>query len=163
MHTHTNGPQGRLTLQIHSPDGTQAAERRASNIVLRRGAEIVANLFAGVDEARPIDRVQVGFGTEAADVGATALTPPDDGAIDPDALDGPVASDDFAIETDAAARLVRVSIAATFAPTVDLDDVSEAGLLAGDQLYNQVVFEPVDMRVGQDITLFWEVDFPFGH
>jgi hypothetical protein len=159
----TNGPQGRMTLQIHGADGTPVAERQAGNIVLRQGAELVADLFAGVDGAGRIDRVQVGFGTEAADVGATALTTPEDGTIDPDALDSPVDTDDFAIATDAQARLVRVSIAATFAPTVDLDDVSEAGLLAGDQLYNQVVFEPVDMRVGQDITLFWEVDFPFGH
>ena len=162
MSTSTNGPRGRMTLQIRSAEGAPVAERHASNIVLRRGAEIVANLFAGVGEAGPIDRLQVGFGTEAADVGATALTPPE-GEVDPDALDSLVEADDVVIETDSSARLVRVSIAATFKPTIDLDDVSEAGLLAGQQLYNQVVFEPVDMRVGQDITLFWEVDFPFGH
>ncbi len=163
MSSSRSGLQGRMTMRIRSDEGAPVTERHASNIVLRRGAEIVAHLFAGVDGAGPIDRVQVGFGRESADVGATSLTPPEDGTIDPDALDSPVAADDFTIATDAQARLVRVSIAATFAPTVDLDDVSEAGLLAGDQLYNQVVFEPVDMRVGQDITLFWEVDFPFGH
>jgi hypothetical protein len=26
-----------------------------------------------------------------------------------------------------------------------------------------VVFEPVTLRVGQDITFFWEVDLPYGH
>jgi hypothetical protein len=158
----TKGPQGRMTLQIRSAEGAPVAERHATNIVLQRGAELVAKRFAGVTEAGPIDRVQVGFGTEAAEVGATALTPPE-GEVDPGALDSPVEADDFLIETDSSARVVRVSIAATFKPTVDLDNVSEAGLLAGQQLYNQVVFEPVDMRVGQDITLFWEVDFPFGH
>jgi len=158
----TTAPQGRMRLEIRSAGGEPLAERSGSNIVLRRGAEIVANRFAGVAEADPIDRLQLGFGREAADVGTTALTPPDDEDIPPEALVGPVEADDFAIATDASARLVRVSIAATFEPTVDLDDVSEAGLLAGDQLYNQVVFEPVDIRVGQDVTFFWEVDFPFG-
>ena len=50
-----------------------------------------------------------------------------------------------------------------FKPTVELVDVTEAGLRAGEKLYNQVVFEPVTLRPGQDITLFWEIDFPFGH
>ena len=52
---------------------------------------------------------------------------------------------------------------APFKPTVDLTDVSEAGLLAGDVLYNQVVFEPVTLRPGQNVTFFWEINFPFGH
>jgi hypothetical protein len=30
-------------------------------------------------------------------------------------------------------------------------------------LYNQVVFDPVDLHLGQDVTFYWEVDFPFDH
>jgi hypothetical protein len=163
MKTQTAVPRGRLVLEVRALDGTLVAERRAGNLVLRRGAEIVASLFAGAPDAGPIDRIRVGFGRESADVGATALTPPEDGALGAEALERPVEQDDFDIETDAAARLVRVSIAATFSPSVDLEDVSEAGLLAGETLYNQVVFEPVAMSVGQEVTFFWEVDFPFGH
>ena len=57
----------------------------------------------------------------------------------------------------------RTQAADRFQPTVELTGVTEAGLLAGDKLYNQVVFEPVTLRPGQDVTFFWEIDFPFGH
>jgi hypothetical protein len=153
---------GRLRLRVTNLDGA-AVERHATNLVLRHGAEIVANRFAGIAEATPIDRVRVGFGDEAAAVDATGLTPPSDPNIPAAALEHAVGPDDFTITTDASARVVRVAIAARFSPTVELPDVTEAGLLAGDQLYNQVVFEPVTLRVGQDVTFFWEVDFPFGH
>jgi hypothetical protein len=153
---------GRLRLEVRDPDGATTS-RCAENVVLQRGAEIVAGLFAGSDGSGPIDTLQVGFGVDGADVGATSLTPPPDGGIDAAALANPVQKADFAVETDADARLVRVSIATTFHPTVELDGVTEAGLLAGDRLYNQVVFDPVTLRVGQDVTFYWEIDFPFGH
>ena len=59
--------------------------------------------------------------------------------------------------------VVQVVVSSVFHPTVVLQDVTEAGLMAGDRLYNQVVFEPVTLRPGQDVTFFWEIDFPFGH
>ena len=150
--------RGRLRLVVHSPDG---AERRASNIVLRQGAAIVAKLFAGDAAAQRIDTIQVGFGTDVADADATALTPPPAG-IALAAVRGPIAPADFTVKTDGEA-FVQVGVAATFTPTVELPAVTEAGLLAGTQLYNQVVFEPVTLRVGQDVTFFWEIEFPFGH
>jgi hypothetical protein len=153
---------GRLRLEVRDPGGGVTA-RSAQNIVLQRGAEIVAALFAGEDGAGPIDTLQVGFGVDGADVGATSLTPPPAGGVDAAALASPVQKTDFAVQTDADARLVRVSVTTAFHPTVTLDDVTEAGLLAGDRLYNQVVFDPVTLRVGQDVTFFWEIDFPFGH
>lgn len=155
-------PQGRLRLEVRSRAGLLVAKRRARNLVLTAGAQAVARLFAGQPAAAPVNRLLVGFGREAAALDATGLTPPDDPDIEPADLEAPVASEDFTFETDDEARAVRVSVAATFSPTADLDGVSEAGLLAGDALYNQVVFEPVDLRVGQDVTFFWEVDFPYG-
>jgi hypothetical protein len=142
-------------------DGRLIAERRARNIVLRQGATIVANRFAGMPESAPINAIMVGFGTESADADATALTPPP-GEIPAGALRSPVAPADFTIVTDRPG-LVQVIITTLFQPTVELVDVTEAGLLAGDSLYNQVVFEPISLRVGQDISFFWEIDFPFGH
>ena len=154
--------RGRLRLAVYDRDGS-VQTRHATNLVLQSGAEVVAALFAGIAGAAPIDSVGVGFGQEGADVGATALTPPADASIPAAALVTPVAAGDFAINTDADARFVRVSVAPVFKPTVELPDVTEAGLLAGDRLYNQVLFEPVTLHVGQDVTFFWEIDFPFGH
>jgi hypothetical protein len=155
--------RGRLQLVVRDADGAILAERRARNLVLQAGAEIVASLFAGADGARPVDNVMVGFGVDGADVGATTLTPPADDSIHESELRSPVMKDDFAVVTDPDSRTVRVSVATIFHPTVELADVTEAGLLAGDRLYNQVVFEPVTLRPGQDVTFFWEIDFPFGH
>ena len=159
--------KGRMRLEVRSRSGAIIAERRAGNIVLRNGAALVAKLFSGAAGVSAINTLQVGFGTEQATADATALapppTPPPPGTpIPPDALKSPVAPANFQIVTDNP-NFVQVNITAVFHPTVDLDNVSEAGLLADDQLYNQVVFEPVPLRVGQDVTFFWEVDFPFGH
>ena len=155
--------RGRLKLIVRDADGGELATRRARNLVLQAGAELVASLFSGADGAKPIDTVMVGFGVDGADVGATALTPPPDPDIHASELRSPVEKDDFAVVADAEDRTVRVSVATVFKPTVELTDVTEAGLLAGDRLYNQVVFEPVTLRPGQDVTFFWEIDFPFGH
>ncbi|HEX4953075.1 MAG TPA: hypothetical protein VF017_06745 [Thermoanaerobaculia bacterium] len=154
-------PRGRLTLTVSDPGGRTVAERRVGNIVLRQGAAIIAGLFAGQNGAAPINRIQVGFGTEGGDPSLASLTPPDP-PIDPVHLSTPLGPEAFGVVTDGA-RAVQVSIQAVFKPTENLKDVTEAGLLAGDQLYNQVVFEPVELRIGQDVTFFWEVDFPFGH
>jgi hypothetical protein len=129
--------RGRMRLVAQPHGGGPALRRSASNIVLRGGAELVARRFAGADAAA-IDRIGVGFGQTAADVGATALTPPADAAITPDALLSPVAPGDFQIATDRP-DVVQVTLASVFHPTVELPDVSEAGLFADDRLYNQVV------------------------
>lgn len=159
---------GRMRLQVQTA-GTgqiQVATRRGSNIVLRQGATVIATLFAGGVGAQPITHIQVGFGRETVDAEATGLTttPPVPGPNPPplEALRSPIAAEDFSVITDKP-KFVQVAITSTFTPTVGLTDVSEAGLLAGDTLYNQVVFEPITLLVGQEITFFWEIDFPFGH
>lgn len=162
MNRRTPLSHGRLHLVV-CESGVEVASRRARNIVLQAGAEMVAGLFAGSDGAKAIDTVAVGFGADGADVGATALTPPSNPEIHASELKSPVQHDDFAVETDNDDRMVKVSVATVFRPTVELEGVTEAGLLAGDRLYNQVVFEPVTLRPGQDVTFFWEIDFPFGH
>ena len=58
--------------------------------------------------------------------------------------------------------MVSVAVSALFTPTLDLVDVTEAALAAKDRLYNQVVFEPLHLRVGQSVTFFWQIEFPFG-
>lgn len=154
-------PKGKLTLVVHSHTGIPVACRRARNIVLRNGAGLIAKLFAGAPNTVAVNQVRVGFAKEAASTEVTALTPPEP-AIAPENLASAIAPGDFKIITDQP-DAVKVTVSATFKPTIELKDVSEAGLMAGDVLYNQVVFEPVTLRPGQDITFFWEIDFPFGH
>ena len=151
---------GRLTLTVWSRQGGIVARRHAHNLVLRKGAGIIAKLFAGVPGGLPINQIQVGFGKEAATAELTALTPPAD-AIPVASLRSPLTPADFQIATDKPGS-IRVSVTAVFKPAVNLPDVTEAGLLAGEELYNQVVFEPVTMQASQNITFFWEIDFPFG-
>lgn len=155
-------PRGRLLLRVHDGDGVLLAERRTRNIVLRQGAAIVAALFAGQAGAKAIDNVQVGFAKAGATADTTTLVPPDDAGIAAEALTSAIAPTDFSLITDQA-NGVQVLVSSVFKPTVELIDVTEAGLRAGEKLYNQVVFEPVTLRPGQDVTLFWEIDFPFGH
>ena len=146
------GPVGRLRLVAAGGE-----ERRATNSVLAGGAGLVAGLFSG-QVTTPIDRVNVGFGTAPLGPDGTALQP---GTADPSTLTGPVAAGDFTVTP--AADTVRVAITATFTPTVALDGVTEAGLGAGDVLYNHVLFDPVRLEAGQAVSFFWEIDFPFGH
>jgi hypothetical protein len=154
-------PKGKLMLVVRSPEGTVITSRRARNIVLRNGAGLIAKLFAGAPNTVAVNSVRVGFAKVAASTEVTALTPPE-GNIPTEQLTSTVEPDDFTIITDQPGA-VKVVVNATFKPTVELQDVSEVGLMAGDVLYNQVVFEPVTLRPGQDVTFFWEIDFPFGH
>lgn len=152
--------RGRMRLEVRDAGGLVAV-RDADNVVVRGGAQLVALRFAGQD-CPPIDRVRVGFGQDVADVEASALSGPAAGSFDAGALASPIAPEDFTLTLDRPSVVV-VSVASAFHVTVDLPDVSEAGLFGGDRLYNQVVFEPVTLRVGHDVTFFWEIQFPFGH
>jgi hypothetical protein len=153
--------RGRLRLEVRVAGGRLLTCRAAANAVLRGGAELVARRLSGLD-AEPFTAVAVGFGTESANAGATALTPPTDATIPASALSSPVTAAAVKVATDRP-DAVLLSLTTVFHPTVTLTDVTEAGLLAGDRLYNQVVFEPVTLQPGQDVTFFWEIDFPFGH
>ena len=162
MSVRADGPRGSLLLRTRSRGGL-LVERRATNIVLRAGATLIANLFTGGPAGKPIDAIGVGFATEPATAELTALTPPPAAASIPAAaLVTPLTAASFQVVIDQA-NAVQVKIAAVFKPTKDLDNVTEAGILAGTALYNQVIFEPVSLHVGQDVTFFWQIDFPFGH
>lgn len=164
--------RGRLELEVRGPDGAVRARRQARNTVLRAGARLVADLFAG-QASGPI--THVGVGTSDADpdtVTVTALSneavgdgPPLDGAtsatIDPAA---------FAITVDDTRRVVRVRVRATLPAEAAVGTIREAGLLSRpeggdgstDTLYNRVTFAPIDKGGDHELTMFWEVEFPFG-
>jgi hypothetical protein len=162
METRSLRPRGRLLLKVEER-GAPLVVRRASNIVLRGGATLIARLFCGDAAGKPIDSIGIGFATDPATTELTALTaPPAALGIPAEALKTALPAASFTVVTDQASA-IQVNIAALFKPTQELADVSEAGLLAGNVLYNQVIFEPVTLRVGQDVTFFWQIDFPFGH
>lgn len=151
-----------MVLQVRSADGGLVAERDTTNMVLRGGARLIANLFAGSGGAGRIDTIRIGFAGEPGNSELLALTPPDATLAIPDAaLSTALPAESFEIKDDLAG-FVRVNVSARFSPSREIAGVSEAGLLAGDTLYNQVIFEPVTLRNGQDVTFFWQIDFPFG-
>src|SRR5262245_42056573 len=90
---------GRLRLEVRAAGGRLLAVRAASNAVLRGGAELVARRLSGLD-AEPLTAVAVGFGTESADAGATALTPPADATIPASALSTSVTPGAVTVATD---------------------------------------------------------------
>jgi hypothetical protein len=152
-------PQGRLLLTIRDERGEVVATRAAKNRVLRGGAEVIAGLFAGTRDV-PIDKVRLGFGQATIDPTSDKLTPPPTPDIPAAALEAPVAKEHFTVRPGDGQ--VTVDVAAPFTPSQNIDGVSEAGLVSGDVLYNQVIFEPVNLRTGQVVTFFWQIDFPFG-
>lgn len=153
-------PRGRLQLTVRDQSGAIVASRSATNMVVRDGAALVARLFSGANGALPVNQIQVGFATEAGTPELKTLTPRDD--IPVGDLRSALKPENFTIDTTQSDS-IQVSINAVFHPVRDLPDVTEAGLLAGDSLYNQVVFEPLSLKKDQEISFFWQINFPFGH
>jgi hypothetical protein len=158
-----------LLLRLTTLEGATVAERRAANSVMRGGAELVANLFAG--KGTPITHMVVGTNDEpegdqfstialanAAVGGEPALTGGTEAPIPPEA---------FVITTDPTHRLSTVRIHATLPAASAIGTVREAGLLArasadAATLYNRVTFAPLAKNADHELTMFWEVSFPYG-
>ena len=147
-----------LRVELRRTDGGLITVREAHNSVLRSGAELLANMFAM--KSTGITHMVVGSSDtpETQDFTTTTLTDPTEVAITPDAfqIDPP----------DPVKRVVRVRVQGTVPADANLGSVREAGLVAhaGEiaSLYNRVVFAPIDKQAGHELTLFWEVGFPFG-
>jgi hypothetical protein len=148
-----------LRLELLTVAGDLVATRQASNAVLRGGADLLARLFAG--RGSPITHMAVGTSdaAEGDTFGTTALS---------GAVEVPVPPEAFQIDPpDPVKRVVRVRLRATVpAAQVLADPVREAALLSrsGDTaaLYNRVVFAPITKGGDHELTLFWEVGFPYG-
>lgn len=163
--------RGRLHLEVRAPGGAVHTVRRARNTVMRSGANLVATLFAG--QGTPV--THMGVGTSDADpdsVTTAALT--NEAVGDEPPLAGDTAAaippEVFAFETDDISRVVRLRLRATLPAGAAVGTLREAGLLArppeggvgGDVLYNRVTFAPVSKGDDHELTMFWEVEFPFG-
>jgi hypothetical protein len=164
----------RATLHLGLADrqGRTVATRRAANTVLVSGARLIADLFAG--HGSPISHMGVGTSDNSPeDVTVTALSNAAVGDEQPLAGEttAAIALDAFRTEVDDVRRVVRVRVRASLPDTAAVGRVREAGLLSRvsgangaptDILYNRVTFAPVDKGDDHELTLFWEVEFPFG-
>jgi hypothetical protein len=156
-----------LRVQLHDRTGTLLARREARNTVLASGGRLVADLFTGT--GAPITHMGVGTSGEDPDSVAVAALGNDDGTGAP-GLSGetttPIAPQAFRTDVDEARRRVVVRVRATLPESAAVGTIREASLLSrrdgGDVLYNRVVFPPVDKGDDHDLSLFWEVEFPFG-
>jgi hypothetical protein len=155
-----------LRAELRAADGTLLATRAAHNAVLQSGARLIADLFAGRGAA--ITHMMVGTSdapeTEAFSTAALQNDPSAPLAGD---LDAPIAPEDFsAAEIDAERRLVKIRVRGTLPPSAAVGVIREAALVsrtdAGTTLYNRVIMAPVTKGDDHELTLFWEITFPFG-
>jgi hypothetical protein len=161
--------KGRLTLQVLDNQQRVIATRRADNAVMRGGGELVARLFAGlgggaithvavgVSDAPESDQFSTSGLSNAASDGIVPLTGATEVAIPQTA---------FTVDVDSVKRVVWVRARTTLPASAAVGTIREAGLLARKNdtatLYNRVVFAPVEKRDSDELTLFWEVSFPYG-
>jgi len=147
-----------LHLELRNPAAELVAERRAYNAVLRSGATLLARLFA--HQAAGITHMAVGTSdAPESDAFATAALA--------DAVEVPIAPEAFQIDApDAVKRVVRVRVRAAVPAELAVGTLREAALLARDgdnvTLYNRVTFAPLEKGNDHELTLFWEVAFPYG-
>lgn len=155
-----------LHLQLTDAAGAVVAERHAHNTVMIAGAQLVASLFSG--EGSPISHMAVGTSSSTPDdVTVTTLA---NGADGGDPLTGdvmaPIAAESFSSRVIEELRLVQVRVRGTLPATAAVGTIREAGLVsaggAEQVLYNRVVFAPLVKGDDHELTLFWDVDFPFG-
>src|SRR6185312_7179009 len=132
------------------------------------GARLIAQLFAGAGSG--ITHMGVGINdTPESDTFTTAaLNNAPGGGNDP--LQGPVEAaipaDAFQIDLDETRRVIRVRVRGTIPANGAVGTVREAGLVSrsGETavLYNRVTFAPITKGSDHELTLFWEINFPYG-
>lgn len=161
--------RGHLQLELKDAGGAVIETRDVWNTVMQSGASIVAELFAG--QGAPVTHMVVGTSDEAPDdttrIGleneAVGEQPPLTGELRTEISPGSIV-----FETDEVRRQIRVRLRATLPADAAVGRIREAGLmsLGADgttaRLYNRVTFAPIDKGDDHELSLFWEVAFPFG-
>lgn len=151
--------RAQLRIEMRNASGALVALRQEYNAVLRGGADLLARLFSG--QGAGITHMAVGTSDapESETFATTALA---------DAVEVPVSPEAFQIDPpDTVKRVVRVRLRATIPAAQALPEaVREAALVSrqGDTatLYNRVIFAPIQKGNDHELTLFWEVGFPYG-
>jgi len=158
--------RARMRLELTDRGGVLVAAREASNAVMRDGALLVARLFSGAAGTAPI--THLGVGTSDApetDAYATAALANTDPPLSGD-TEAAISAEAFTVTTDTDRRLAMVRVRGTLPDTAAQGTIREAGLVsraeAGSVLYNRVTFAPVSKAGDHELTLFWEITFPYG-
>jgi hypothetical protein len=167
-----------VRLELRNDAGDIVDVRRAKNSVMKSGAELLANLFTGKG-SKGITHMGVGSSGEAEEgtFVRDALTAGDG----PDALAGgsetAIAPEDFVVKADADRRVIIVQVHATLPKSAAVGTLREAALLSQEteplpndlngfllvtKLYNRVTFAPIKKQDDHELTMFWEVTFPYG-
>lgn len=156
-----------LHLAVSESDGTVVAQRHAHNTVMASGAQLIADLFSGA--GGPITHMGVGTSDAAPeDVEVTGLENQADGDVPAltGATVGEIPPEAFTATVLPERRVVQVRVRGTLPADAAVGRIREAGLVSMGEdatvLYNRVVFAPVDKHDDHELTLFWEIDFPFG-
>jgi hypothetical protein len=159
--------RAQLRVELADRSGRIIACREAHNAVMREGARLIARLFTG--DTVPITHMVVGTSDEPESdtYNTLVLANPADS---PDALVGgvsaPIPKELMLTSIDEARRLVIVRVRGTMPESAAVGRIREAGLMArtddGDILYNRVTFAPIDKGNDHELSLFWEVTFPYG-
>lgn len=156
-------------IELRSKTGEIIETRDCANSVMRDGARLIADLFAG--RGAPITHMGVGTSDNPeSDAFATAGLSNDaigDAAPLSGGTEAPIPIEAFQPpQIDEAKRVVRLRLRATLPATAAIGIVREAGLLARADdnavLYNRVTFAPIEKSGDHELTLFWEVSFPYG-
>jgi hypothetical protein len=150
--------RAQLRVELRTKEGELVALREVHNSVLRSGADMLARLFSR--QGLGITHMAVGISDapESEAFATAALTNATEVAIAPEAfqVDPP----------DPVKRVVRVRVRATVPPAGAVGTIREAALVSRSEnsavLYNRVVFAPVEKANDHELTLFWEVGFPYG-
>lgn len=158
-----------LRIELRTLAGETVEVRCAHNAVMRAGASLIADLFAG--RGQPITHMAVGTSdapeTDAYDTAQLTNEAGGDEAPLQGGTEVELAAEAIGPAVlDEAKRLVRVRIRGTLPASAAVGRVREAGLLSrsGDTavLYNRVTFAPIDKGDDHELTMFWEVSFPYG-
>ena len=155
-------------LELRNHAGLVVAIRSGCNSVMRTGAELIAHLFAGI--GTPITHMGVGINDtpETDAFSTTALSNTADSGREPlqGDTEAAIPTEAFAIEIDEIRRVVRVRVRGTLPAAAAVGRVREAGLIsrAGENaiLYNRITFAPITKGGDHELTLFWEISFPYG-
>jgi hypothetical protein len=159
--------RAKLRMELRDRGGALVQTRAAHNTVLRTGGRLIADLFSGT--GGPITHMAVGTSDADPTSVAVAALGNDDGAGQPGITGDAVAeipSDAFVVDVDETRSRVLVKVRATLVDAAAVGTLREAALMSrqagADVLYNRVVFPPITKGNDHDLTLFWEIEFPFG-
>jgi len=160
--------KGYLRLIVTDKGKQIVAQRCGGNAVMLSGGQMLAQLFSGGGTGITHMGVGTNDQVDTSTYDIATLSNETFGETEPLAGDTEVGivGSAFSMETDEVKRIIKVSLRATLPASAAVGTIREAGLLSinGDArlLYNRIVFDPVVKGDDHELTMFWDVSFPYG-